>query len=123
MRRRLRRLHRARQRHTGLSLPLQLRKLALAIANQRADYSGEIIPYIPAGEALGALYLRRGANAQAIDAFNATLQMYPNDPRALYGLAAAMTADGQEAQAAAIRARFEKEWKGADVTMDAAALL
>ena len=34
-----------------------------------------------------------------------------------------MAADGQEAQAAATRARFEKEWKGADVTMDAAALL
>jgi len=99
------------------------RWLEAAIANQRADYSGEIIPYVPAGEALGALYLRRGANAQAIDAFNATLQTYPDDPRALYGLAAAMAADGQEAQAAATRAHFEKEWKGADVTMDAAALL
>jgi len=99
------------------------RWLEAAIANQRADYSGEIIPYVPAGEALGALYLRRGANARAIDAFNATLQTYPNDPRALYGLAAAMTADGQETQAAAARARFEKEWKGADVTMDTAALL
>jgi hypothetical protein len=97
--------------------------LEAAIANQRADFSGEMIPYIPAGEALGALSLRRGANAQAIDAFNATLHAYPNDPRALYGLAAAMTADGQAAQAAATRARFEKEWKGADVTMDAAALL
>ncbi len=100
-----------------------VRWLEAAIANQRADYSGELIPYVPAGEALGALYLRRGANAQAIDAFNATLLTYPNDPRALYGLAAAMTADGQVTQAAATRARFEKEWKGADVTMDAAALL
>jgi tetratricopeptide (TPR) repeat protein len=93
-----------------------------AIANQRADYSGEQIPYIPAGEALGAHYLRRGDNAAAIAAFQATIATYPNDPRALFGLASAMAADGQRAQAVAVRARFDEAWKGADTTVDAAAL-
>ncbi|HZO94769.1 MAG TPA: tetratricopeptide repeat protein, partial [Candidatus Baltobacteraceae bacterium] len=81
-----------------------LRWIDAALANQRNDYSGEQIPYVPAGEALGAHFLRRGDNAQAIAAFQATLAAYPNDPRALFGLASAMAADGQRTQAVAVRA-------------------
>jgi Tfp pilus assembly protein PilF len=93
------------------------RWIAQAASNQAASLSGELIPLIPAGEALGFLELRRGNNAAAIDAFTQTLTSYPNDPRALYGLAAALTASGQRAAAARARARFKAMWKGADTTL------
>jgi hypothetical protein len=85
-----------------------------ARANQQANLGGELIPLIPADEALGDLRLRRGDNAGAATAFQAALSAYPNDPRALFGLSQALGGEGQSAQAAAARARFEKEWKGAD---------
>jgi hypothetical protein len=75
---------------------------------------GELIPWIPAGEAMGTLALRRGDSAGAVTAFTMTLQAYPNDPRALYGLSQALSADGQAGEAATTRARFQEIWKGAD---------
>ncbi|MGC1380425.1 MAG: tetratricopeptide repeat protein [Candidatus Baltobacteraceae bacterium] len=94
----------------------------LAVRNQHGDFAGEMIPFLPAQEALGRLYLRRGRNAEATVAFNAALAAYPNDPRALFGLAAALTADGKNAQAAAARARFNAYWGGADTSLDGAAI-
>jgi hypothetical protein len=91
--------------------------LAQSLTNQRADFSGEMIPLFPAGEALGALRLRRGNPAGAIAAFSDVLALYPNDPRALFGLAQALAASGEKTEAAAASARFEKEWEGADVSV------
>jgi len=82
--------------------------------NQRAEFSGELIPLFPADEILGALALRQGDFAGAVSAFASALAAYPNDPRALYGLAIALAARGQAAQAAATHARFQAEWEGAD---------
>lgn len=98
------------------------RWIAQAAADQRADFSGELIPLLPAEEALGFLELRRGANARAIAAFTQTLELYPNDARALYGLASALAADGQTAAAATIHKRFMQEWEGADTRLDGADL-
>jgi tetratricopeptide (TPR) repeat protein len=85
-----------------------------SLQNQRDSLGGELIPLLPAGEALGDLRLRRGDTAGAIAAFTQTLDAYPNDPRALLGLAQALTADGASAQSQAARTRFEEAWKGAD---------
>ncbi len=82
--------------------------------DQRTSFSGELIPLFPADETLGAISLRQGDSAGAATAFMDALARYPNDPRALYGLAAALSAQGHAALAAATRARFEVEWKGAD---------
>ncbi|HEY6325296.1 MAG TPA: tetratricopeptide repeat protein, partial [Candidatus Cybelea sp.] len=82
--------------------------------NQQADFTGELIPLFPADEVLGAIALRHGDFAGAESAFTSALAAYPNDPRALYGLATALAGQGQAAQAAATRARFQAEWKGAD---------
>jgi hypothetical protein len=94
--------------------------IADATRNQHADFSGELIPFLPADEALGFLELRGGESAEAIAAFTQTLALYPNDPRALYGLASAFAADDQNAAAAATRSRFMKEWEGADTDLDGA---
>jgi Tfp pilus assembly protein PilF len=88
-----------------------------ARANQRAAFSGELIPLIPADEILGTMRLRRGDAAGAIAAFTDALAAYPNDPRAAFGLAQALAASGNRAQAATARARFEKVWEGADTNV------
>jgi len=98
------------------------RWITQAAGDQNADFSGELIPLLPAQEALGFFELRRGANPQAVAAFTQTLALYPNDPRALYGLASALAADGQNAPAATMRARFTKAWEGADTRLDGADL-
>lgn len=82
--------------------------------NQRTEFDGELIPLFPADETLGAVALRQGDFAGAVSAFTSALAAYPNDPRALYGLAIALAARGQTAQAAATHARFQAEWEGAD---------
>ncbi|MGP8100929.1 MAG: hypothetical protein ACLQHL_09235 [Candidatus Cybelea sp.] len=96
--------------------------IADAARNQQADFSGELIPFLPAQEALGFLELRRGDSPEAIVAFTQTLILYPNDPRGLYGLASALAADGQGAAAAAMRVRFMQQWEGADTHIDGADL-
>jgi tetratricopeptide (TPR) repeat protein len=91
--------------------------LEQGVANQQSGFSGELIPLIPAGEALGFLRLRRGDPSGAVTAFTDTLAAYPNDPRALFGLAQALEASSKPADAAATRARFKNEWEGADTTV------
>ena len=98
------------------------RWITQATGDQYADFSGELIPLLPAQEAMGFFELRRGENAQAIAAFTQALALYPNEPRALYGLASALAADGQKAAAATMRARFTQEWEGADTRLDGANL-
>ena len=57
-----------------------------ALAYQAREDGAETLPLFPAGETLGALYYRQGRYDDAKSAFEQTLQRYPNDPRALYGL-------------------------------------
>lgn len=88
-----------------------------ALADQQQRFGGEQIPLIPAGEALGFLRLRDGDAPGEIAAFTQTLASYPNDPRALYGLAQALKAEGRSTDSAAAMARFIKEWEGADTAV------
>jgi len=88
-----------------------------ALVNQREYFGGEQIPLIPAGEALGLLRMRHGDPNGAVAAFTETLALYPNDPRALFGLAEALEGTGRAADAAATMARFKKEWEGADTSV------
>jgi hypothetical protein len=99
-----------------------LRWITQAAGDQYADFSGELIPLLPAKEALGFFELRSGANPQAVAAFTQTLALYPNDPRALYGLASALAADGQNAAAATMHAHFIQTWESADTRLDGANL-
>jgi len=91
--------------------------LAQALDNQRADFYAETIPFFPAGEALGGYLVRMRRYGEAVDAFDACLARYPNDPRALFGLAQALSAQGKTAEAAQARARFDAAWTDADTTL------
>jgi tetratricopeptide (TPR) repeat protein len=88
-----------------------------AMAAENASFENELLPLQPALEARGGLALRRGRYADAATAFRAALAAYPNDPRAFFGLAAALTGLGQTADATAARAQFDAAWKGADTTL------
>lgn len=81
-----------------------------AIAYQAREDGAEQLPVFPAGESLGALYYRQKDYAKAADAFNAVLVRYPNDPRALYGLALAQGALGQAVSSQATLKSFTSIW-------------
>ncbi len=71
----------------------------------------------PARHALGALLTERGRYAEAIEVYRKDLARYPENGWALHGLAECLRMTGREAEAAAVRARFEKAWARADVTI------
>jgi tetratricopeptide (TPR) repeat protein len=79
---------------------------------------GEPPPWFyPVRESLGALLLRHGSAAESVAVFTENLRLSPNDPRALLGLAAALSAQGKKADAAAARARFAAVRRFADVPL------
>jgi len=84
--------------------------LQRAIAYQDREDEGEQLPVIPARESLGALYLRQKMYAQAQDAFRDALARFPNDPRALYGLALAQQALGEAVSSAQTLKSFTAIW-------------
>jgi hypothetical protein len=51
------------------------------------------------------------------------LKKNPENGWSLFGLAQALDAQGKKDQAAAIRARFQKAWKDADITLSSARIL
>lgn len=73
--------------------------LQRAIEVQRLEYVAEYIPLFPAGEMLGALYLRANRFGDARKTLQATLERYPGDPRALSALALACARTQDCAQA------------------------
>ena len=93
------------------------RWIAQARSNQQSAFEGELIPLLPADEALGDLRSRRGDAVGAIAAFAQALAAYPNDPRALFGLAQALTTVGDAAKAQPELDQFAQQWKGADTNV------
>lgn len=68
-------------------------------------------PY-PVRESLGALLLKQSDAAGAEAVFREGLKHSPNNPRLLLGLAAALHAQGREAEAAQAHKAFADAWKG-----------
>ncbi|HEX4997739.1 MAG TPA: hypothetical protein VFY29_05915 [Terriglobia bacterium] len=77
--------------------------------------------YYPVRESLGGEYLRAKRYREAERTFRRDLEINPNNPRSLFGLEQALTAQSKTAEASETHARFEKEWAGADmkITIDA----
>lgn len=71
--------------------------------------------------ALGKALLDAGRPADAEAVYREDLRVNPENGWSLFGLAQALRAQGQEAEAAATRARFEKAWARADVLLSASA--
>ncbi len=78
--------------------------------------------YIPPRESLGAVLFADGKRAEAEAVFRAELKSHAKNPRALFGLAECLTAQGKTEEAAKVRAEFEAGWKYADTKLKMADL-
>ena len=72
--------------------------------------------YYPVRESLGAELLLLKRNAEAAQIFRRDLEINPNNPRSLLGLAEALKAQSSSDSAEA-RRRFEEAWKGAEIQL------
>ena len=75
--------------------------------------------YYPIRHSLGATLLKAGQNAEAEAVYREDLKRFPENGWSLFGLAAALRAQGKSAEAAAVDQRFSKAWSAADVRLAA----
>jgi hypothetical protein len=73
--------------------------------------------YYPIRQSLGAALLKAGRNAEAEAVYREDLKRFPENGWSLFGLAAALRAQGKSADAAAVDQRFAKAWSAADVKL------
>jgi len=98
-------------------------KLREAVVLEDALKYDEPPPWtVPSRHALGAVLIasRRYADAEAV--YAADLLRYPENGWSLRGLAQAYEAQGKATEAAAVKARLQKAWARADVTVDSSCL-
>jgi Flp pilus assembly protein TadD len=75
---------------------------------------------IPVRQLQGAALLEVGRADEAEAAFNTDLKKFPDNGWSLSGLQASLERQGKRADAAAVRARLERVWGGADTALAAA---
>lgn len=75
--------------------------------------------YYPIRHSLGAALLKAGRAAEAERVYREDLDRFPKNGWALYGLAAALRAQGKTAEARAVQAEFDQAWAEADVRLTA----
>ncbi len=73
--------------------------------------------YYPIRHSLGAALLKAGRNADAEAVYRDDLKRFPENGWSLFGLAAALNAQGKSAEAAAVEQRFARAWAGSDVKL------
>jgi hypothetical protein len=73
--------------------------------------------YYPIRQSLGAALLKAGRNAEAEQVYRDDLKRFPENGWSLYGLAAALKAQGKAAEAATVEKRFANAWTDADVKL------
>ena len=71
--------------------------------------------YLPSRDLLGAALLRERYYAAAEQVFRDELAIHPESGRALYGLAAALLAQGRDRETTEVQKRFDQAWRAADV--------
>jgi tetratricopeptide (TPR) repeat protein len=76
---------------------------------------------LPVRPTLGAVLLRANRAAEAEAAYREDLSRFPENGWSLFGLAAALRAQGKTTEADTIQQRFRQAWAKADVTLTASA--
>ena len=74
--------------------------------------------YLPSRNLLGAALLRERYYGAAEQVFRDELAIHPESGRALYGLGAALLAQGRDRETTEVQKRFEQAWRAADVKPD-----
>ena len=80
--------------------------------------AGELPPFFPPDEALGAIYYRAGRFAEAAQTFTAILATRPDDPRALFGMWQTSLALNDATNAPRYGMLFQQYWAGEPLTMN-----
>ncbi len=75
--------------------------------------------YYPIRQSLGAALLKAGQPGEAEAVYREDLKRFPENGWSLFGLTAALKAQGKSADAAAADQRFSKAWAAADVKLTA----
>ena len=92
-----------------------------AAAEDKLAYDEPKDWFFPARHLLGVQLLEAGRAAQAESVYREDLKHNPANGWALYGLSAALKAQGKTGEAAKVAREFETAWKNADVTLTASA--
>jgi len=88
-------------------------RLTEAVATQDSLKYGEPPDwFFPVRESLGATLLINGDATGAERVFRADLYRNPRNPRSLFGLAAALKAQGKDYDAGFVQSQYEASWKG-----------
>ena len=70
---------------------------------------------IPSRQVLGRIHFERNRFVEAESVFRGDLAQYPENGWSLYGLAAALEAQGDASEASTVMSRFQRAWSTADV--------
>ena len=87
----------------------------------KLEYDEPSEAFFPTRHLLGAELLTAGRASDAEAVYRADLKLNPENGWALYGLAKALEAEHRGREAAAVRVRFTKAWRRADVKLTASA--
>jgi tetratricopeptide (TPR) repeat protein len=96
---------------------IQLWRQAVA-AQDRMPYDEPPDWYYPIRESLGAALLMADKPADAERIFRDDLDHNPRNPRSLFGLQAALSKQGKDADAAWVQRQFDAAWKGEKLTVE-----
>ncbi len=80
-------------------------------------YSEPALWHHPTRQVLGALLLEAGRAEDAARVYTEDLEVFRENGWSLFGLAASLEAQGRHDEARAVRARYDKAWQRADVTL------
>jgi len=97
-------------------------RLREAVATEdRLPQAGSVAWFFPVRHLLGAELVSAGQTAEAEHVYREDLERNPDNGWSLFGLAAALRAEGRKAGAADAERRFLAVWRGADVRLLASA--
>jgi len=97
--------------------------LRWAVALQdEMDYNEPPDWFYPVRESLGGALLQAGRPQEAEKVFREDLDANPRNPRSLFGLMEALTAEGRKEDAGYVQTQFENAWKLATVKLTVAEL-
>ena len=84
------------------------------VKEQKLHYNEPPDWFLPTNNMLGGYYLRTGKYAEAEAAFRNSLQEYPNNGKALFGLHEALKAQTKNDEAGHTKTAFDAAWQKAD---------